>query len=71
VPAQRGDAERGQRDDAATAALGIVVVEDAATVLSLLADVEDPVVEVQIRPPETDDLSPTEPHGDGEDEGAA
>lgn len=71
VPAQRGDAERGQRYDATTAALGVVVVRDAATTLGLLADVEDTIVEVEVEvgPAETDDLSPAQARGDGEDEG--
>lgn len=69
MPAQRGDAQRGQRDDTTTAALGVVVVEDTTAALSLLTDVEDPVVQVEIRPPETDDLAPAEPHRDGEHEG--
>jgi hypothetical protein len=60
MPAQGRDAERGQRDDTTSTALGIVVVEDTATALRLLADVEDAVVEVEVRPAETDDLTPTQ-----------
>lgn len=69
MPAQGRDAEGGQRDGPATAALGVVVVEDAPTALGLLADVENAAVEVEVRPAQTDDLSPAEPHGDGEHEG--
>ncbi|WP_399203842.1 hypothetical protein [Streptomyces sp. PanSC9] len=36
MPAQRRDAERGERDDTATAALGVVVVQDATAPLRLL-----------------------------------
>src|SRR5690606_29267227 len=69
VPAQGRDAEGGQRDGSATAALGIIVVEDAPTALRLLADVENAAVEVEVRPAQADDLSPAEPHGDGKHEG--
>jgi hypothetical protein len=66
VPAQGRDAEGGQRDRAATAALRGVVVEDVTATLHLPANVEDAVVEVEVRPAKAADLAPTEAHGDGE-----
>ncbi|GGY94260.1 hypothetical protein GCM10010365_11190 [Streptomyces poonensis] len=37
--------------------------------MRLLADVQDAIIEIEVRPAKADDLSPPEPHGDGEDEG--
>lgn len=56
VPAQGRDAEVGQRVGSTAAAFG-VVVEDATAALHLLADVQDAVVEVDVRPPEVHNLS--------------
>jgi hypothetical protein len=69
VPAQRGDAERGQRYGATAAALRIVVVQDATAALRLLTDVQDAVVEVEIGSAKADDLSPAQTHSHGEHEG--
>ncbi len=71
MPAQGRDAESGQRNGTATAALRIVVVQDATAALHLLADVEDAVVEVDVRPAQADDLTPAEAHGDGETKAAS
>ncbi|MQY37942.1 hypothetical protein SRB17_59500 [Streptomyces sp. RB17] len=53
-------------DGTATAALGVVVMQDAAAALDLVADGGDSVVEVDVRPAAADDLSPAEAHGGGE-----
>jgi hypothetical protein len=47
----------GQRDGPATAALR-VVAEDAMTALHLLSHVENPTLEVDVGPAESDDLAP-------------
>jgi len=62
VPA-KGRAGSGERT---AAAIRVVVTEDATTAPGLLADMEDAVVEVEVRPAETDDLAPAEAHGDRE-----
>jgi hypothetical protein len=61
--------QRAGRGTARRRRLGIVVVQDATATLDLVADVEDAVVEVDVRPAQAHDLSPAEPHGDSEDEG--
>jgi hypothetical protein len=69
VPAQGRDAEGRERNSSATTALGVIVVQDATAPLGLLADVQDPVFEVEVRPAKAHDLSSAETHGDGEHEG--
>ena len=56
----------GRAAERTAAAIRVVVTEDATTAPGLLADVEDAVVEVEVRPAETDDLAPAEAHGDRE-----
>lgn len=69
VPPEGRNAHGGQRYGSSTAPLGIVVVQDPAPTLSLLADVENAVVQVHVGPAEADQLTPAQPHGGGEDKG--